>query len=176
MLRQHRRAGRGRAVSRDRLAREAAGELSATARNAFLLRSTPMNPAKLCRPALLTVDDDLGVRESYALLFDEWMDVVGAERAASALAAARQRLFNAIVLDVRMPRVSGLEMFDELRALQPGVPIIFVTAVNTAETAIAAIRLGAFDYVTKPFDIDHLVATVRRALAASAGMVSIVGR
>jgi two-component system response regulator YesN len=103
------------------------------------------------------------------------MDIVGVASGASAVAAARERRFDAIILDVRMPRVSGLEIFEELRALQLGVPIIFVSAMNTADTAMSAIRLGAFDYVTKPFDGESLSSIVRHALAAAPGVVSVVG-
>jgi YesN/AraC family two-component response regulator len=127
------------------------------------------------RPALLAVDDDPGVRESYAFIFED-MDVVTADGAASALAAARRQPFHAIILDVRMPRVSGVEAFGPLRDAQPRTPIVFVTAVDNAETAVRAMRLGAFDYVTKPFEMDQLVAIVRRAVASMEGGVSVVGR
>src|SRR5436190_11858454 len=127
------------------------------------------------RPALLAVDDDEGVRDAYALIFEDWMDVVGVASAATALAAAGRRRFDAVLLDIRMPRVSGLDVFEDLRTLQPGVPIIFVSAVNAVETAVTAIRLGAFDHVTKPFDADTLTGLVRRAVAAASGVVSIVG-
>src|SRR5205085_8755184 len=95
---------------------------AATARGASLLRSTPMNLPRPRRPTLLTVDDDLGVREAYALLFDKGMDVVGVESAANALVAARERRFDAILLDVRMPQMGGLEAFEASRAAQPEVP------------------------------------------------------
>jgi len=128
------------------------------------------------RPALLAVDDDLGIRESYALLFEDSTDLVAANNAATAIAAAHERRFAAILLDIRMPQMSGLEAFESLRATQPGVPIIFVTAVDNAETAVTAMRLGAFDYVTKPFSEERIVAVVIRAIASAAGVVSVVGR
>lgn len=62
------------------------------------------------RPLLLTIDDDEGVRDAYGLLFDDWLEVVGVGSAARALAVARERHFNAILLDIRMPRMSGLEV------------------------------------------------------------------
>jgi YesN/AraC family two-component response regulator len=128
------------------------------------------------RPKVLAVDDDPGVREAYAFMFESWADVVAADGAAAALEAARHDTFDAIILDVRMPVVSGVEAFAPLRAAQPRAPIVFVTAVDTAETAIRAMRLGAFDYVTKPFEMSDLVAIVRRAVASTAGVVSVVGR
>src|SRR5438034_5252226 len=146
------------------------------AKGASLLRSAPMNLPILRRPALLTVDDDLGVREAYALLFDEGMDVVGVESAAGAVTAARERRFASILLDVGMPQMGGLEAFEPLRAAQPGVPIIFVTAVDTTDTVVQAMRLGAFDYVTKPFSLERITAVVSRAVASTAGVVRVVGR
>ena len=127
------------------------------------------------RPALLAVDDDPGVRESYGFMFED-MDVVTADGAASAVAAAQRQPFQAILLDIRMPRVSGVEAFAQLREAQPRTPIVFVTAVDNAETAVRAMRLGAFDYVTKPFELEQLVAVVRRAVASMEGVVSVVGR
>ncbi len=137
-----------------------------------------MNPSGVAvrRPGLLVVDDDAGVREAYALIFEGVMDVVEAGDAASALEAVRRQAFDVILLDVRMPGVSGVEAFEALRAVQPRVPIVFATAVDTAETAVRAMRLGAFDYLVKPFHQDELMAVVRRALALAGGVVSVVGR
>jgi YesN/AraC family two-component response regulator len=104
------------------------------------------------------------------------MDVTGAGDAAAALEAARGGRFDAILLDVRMPGVSGMDAFEPLRAAQPDTPIIFVSAIDSAETAVRAMRLGAFDYVTKPFDLDALVTVVRRALASRTAVVSLVGQ
>ena len=127
------------------------------------------------RPALLVVDDDGSVRESYLLIFEDTMNVTEAGNAASALAAARSGPFDAILLDVRMPGMTGMEAFGPLRAAQPDTPIIFVSALEDAETAVRAMRLGAFDYVTKPFDMDALTILVKRAVASRSELVSLVG-
>ena len=129
----------------------------------------------MSRPALLVVDDDPGVRESYVLIFEDWMDVTATADAEGAVTLARRQAFDAILLDVRMPGVSGVDAFDALRAAQAQAPIIFVTAVDNAETAVRAMRLGAFDYVTKPFTMEQLTSIVRRALASVSGVVSVVG-
>jgi YesN/AraC family two-component response regulator len=145
-----------------------------------LLVSTPMSPtdhlARKARPTLLVVDDDLGIRESYELIFEDSMNIVAAASVAGALAAAHDHAFDAVLLDIRMPHVSGLEAFEALRAAQPRVPIIFVTAIDTAETAVHAMRLGAFDYVTKPFTVERITAVVSRAVASRVGAVHVVGR
>ena len=126
------------------------------------------------RPVLLAVDDELGIRESYAILFEDRMDVVQAESAERAVGAAKHQRFDAILLDVRMPGMSGLEVFEPLRALQPGVPIVFVTAVENVVTPLTALRLGAFDALLKPFEIEPLVNVVRRAVVSRTGTVSVV--
>ncbi|MBM4441339.1 MAG: response regulator [Candidatus Rokubacteria bacterium] len=128
------------------------------------------------RPAILVVDDDENVRDSYGYIFESWADVTPADGAASAVTLAHQRSFDVILLDVRMPRVSGVEAFTPLRDAQPRTPIVFVTAVDNAETAVRAMRLGAFDYVVKPFELERLVGVVRRAIAAAGGVVNVVGR
>ena len=126
------------------------------------------------RFALLAVDDDPGIRETYALLFEDTIDVVAVGSALTAITAAHQQPFDAILLDVRMPHMSGFEAYASLRAAQPDVPIIFVTAVDSVETAVNAMRLGAFDYVVKPFIAERLVTVVERAIASSAGVVHVV--
>ena len=127
------------------------------------------------RPALLVVDDDESVRESYGLIFEETMDVTPAGNATAAIEAARRDRFDVILLDVRMPGLSGMEAFESIRAAQPDTPIIFVSALEDADTAVRAMRLGAYDYVAKPFDMDALTILVGRAVASRASLVSLVG-
>ena len=127
------------------------------------------------RPSLLVVDDDESVRESYVLIFEDAMDVTAAADAAAAIDAARRLPFDAILLDVRMPGMSGIDAFEPLRSAQPDTPIIFVSAVDSAETAVRAMRLGAFDYVAKPFETEALTGLVGRAVASRTSVVSVVG-
>jgi DNA-binding NtrC family response regulator len=121
-------------------------------------------------PALLVVDDDEGVREAYELLFAERMEVIGVGAAADAITAAQARRFEAILLDVRMPHMGGPEAIVALRAAQPGVPIIFVSAVDSVETKVDAMRLGAFDYIVKPFSEERLLNVVMRATGRTPGL------
>src|SRR5437870_9826057 len=67
-----------------------------------------------------------------------------------------------------MPDVDGIEILQELKAFEPKLPIIMMTAVKTVRTSVAAMKLGASDYVTKPFQEEELIATVRRALQEKA--------
>jgi YesN/AraC family two-component response regulator len=127
------------------------------------------------RPALLVVDDDGSVRESYVLIFEETMDVTEAGNATAALEAVRRQCFDVIFLDIRMPGISGMDAFASIREAQPDTPIVFVSALADTDTAVRAIRLGAFDYVTKPFDMDALTILVSRAVASRVALVSLVG-
>src|SRR5207249_4436487 len=69
-----------------------------------------------------------------------------------------------VLLDILMPEVDGLEILQELKALEPDLPVIMMTAVKTVRTTVAAMKLGASDYVTKPFQEDELLAAIRQAL------------
>src|SRR5439155_1627377 len=83
---------------------------------------------------------------------------------AAALAALDARGADVVVIDWKMPEMDGIELLRRLHARRPGLPVILVTAHGTVPSAVAAMREGAFDYVTKPFDNDELRATVGRAL------------
>ena len=83
---------------------------------------------------------------------------------AAALAALEARGADVVVTDWKMPEMDGIELLRRLHARRPGLPVILVTAHGTVPSAVAAMREGAFDYVTKPFDNDELRATVARAL------------
>jgi DNA-binding NtrC family response regulator len=82
----------------------------------------------------------------------------------AALSALAERGADVVVTDLKMPEMDGLELLRRLRALQPRLPVILLTAYGTVSTAVSAMRDGAFDYITKPFDNDELRALVARAL------------
>lgn len=84
--------------------------------------------------------------------------------AESALAELDKDFTGMIVSDIRMPRMDGLQLFSRIRALDPGIPVVLITGHADVSTAISALRDGAFDFLTKPFATEHLVAAVRKAL------------
>ena len=116
------------------------------------------------RAAVLVVDDDPGVREAFRLALEDQYDVVEAADGRQALAVLRERPVDLVLLDIRLPEMDGIEVLERIKALDESVEVILVTAVKTVRTAVAAMKLGAFDYVTKPFDEDELLALIRRAL------------
>jgi DNA-binding NtrC family response regulator len=116
------------------------------------------------RPVILVVDDEPNVRESFRLVLEDAYDVIDVPDGAAALDVVRTSSVDLVLLDIRLPEMDGIEVLERLKALDEGVEVILVTAVKTVRTAVAAMKLGAFDYVTKPFDEDELLSLVRRAL------------
>jgi len=118
------------------------------------------------QPMVLLVDDDRDMRWAMRnILADAGFDVAEAEAGGTGLELASRRTPAAVLLDMRMPGLGGEEVLRGLRRLDPGLPVIVVTAHGTISGAVSAIREGAFEYVTKPFRNEHLVETVRRAVA-----------
>jgi len=120
------------------------------------------------RPRVLIVDDEQSVRESLRLILKERAEVTLAASGEAALELAGARPFEVILLDILMPGMDGLEALERLRAGAPAAQVIMLTATKTVKTAVRAMKLGAFDYVTKPFDIDELLVLVERAAQSSA--------
>jgi two-component system response regulator AtoC len=115
---------------------------------------------------LLVVDDDRAMREMLTSLFKErGLAVEEAPSAAAALARAAEEDFDVVLSDVRMPGFSGVELVGQLRRLRPGTPVVLMTAFGSIDSAVEAMRTGAFDYLTKPFEPDAVILAVERALA-----------
>ena len=118
---------------------------------------------RMARPVILVVDDDPGVRESFRLMLEDDYEVLDAGDGATALEVLRVTQVDLVLLDIRLPEADGIEVLERIKALDEGVEVVLATAVKTVRTAVAAMKLGAFDYLTKPFEEDELLAGVRRA-------------
>ncbi|PYO03764.1 MAG: hypothetical protein DMD91_00185 [Candidatus Rokuibacteriota bacterium] len=116
------------------------------------------------RPVILVVDDDSGVREAFRLILEDQYDLLEAVDGKQALDRLRTSPVDLVLLDIRLPEMDGIEVLERIKSVDDGVEVILVTAVKTVRTAVDAMKLGAFDYLTKPFDEDNLLALVRRAL------------
>jgi two-component system nitrogen regulation response regulator GlnG len=115
--------------------------------------------------SLLAIDDEAAILDCYLLAFSEaGYKVQTALSGAGGLEIIRSNPPEVILLDIDMPELSGLETYKLIRELDPKIPVIFVTGSGSTDTAIEAIRLGAFDYVLKPFRIDQLHEVVGRAM------------
>ncbi len=116
-------------------------------------------------PSILLVDDEALPRRLYAdVLRDAGYDVHEAESGPRALEITRQETIDLVLLDIMMPAMSGLEVLGRLGELIPDAPVVIVTAHPTSENAIAALRLGAFDFIVKGFKNEVMLTTVARAL------------
>ena len=116
------------------------------------------------RPIILVVDDDAGLRDSFRLILDDDYEVIDVPDGPRALEVVRSSQVDLVLLDIRLPEMDGIEVLERIKAIDEGVEVILVTAVKTVRTAVAAMKLGAFDYLTKPFEEVELLALVRRAL------------
>jgi two-component system nitrogen regulation response regulator GlnG len=118
-------------------------------------------------PTLLVIDDEPSVQYAFRRVFgDEGVTVLPARTVAEGRARAADRP-DVIVLDIQLPDGSGLDLFRELHEADPKRPVIFITAHGTTETAIEAMKGGAFDYLVKPLDLDRLSALLGRAFDAA---------
>jgi DNA-binding NtrC family response regulator len=116
---------------------------------------------------ILIVDDDRAVATAFQqFLGFEGHDCRLASSAADALQLIDERKPNLVMMDVRMPGVDGLQALEQIRAGFPDVYVVIMTAYGSSQTSIDAIRNGAFDYLTKPLDLDQLREVIRKALAA----------
>ncbi|MBI3021692.1 MAG: sigma-54-dependent Fis family transcriptional regulator [Candidatus Omnitrophica bacterium] len=115
---------------------------------------------------ILVVDDERNVLTSFQkLLGKEGHEVVTARSGEQALSLLGAQVPDLILMDIRMAGLSGLETFQRAKAVAPKVPVIMMTAYGTTETAIEAMKLGAFEYTLKPFDIPTLKTLIEKALA-----------
>jgi two-component system response regulator HydG len=117
------------------------------------------------RQAILVVDDDLGHRTMLRTLLAGWgYAITEADDGGGALEAVRRQPFDLILMDIRMVRVSGLEALAGIKAFNPAIPVLIMTAYASVETAVQALKQGAYDYLTKPLDFDELRLTLERAM------------
>ncbi len=115
--------------------------------------------------AILIADDEFSVRDALARwLRKDGYEVATAEDAHAALRLAAERAFDAAILDVKMPGMDGIELLGRLLERDPDLPAIIITAYASVDTAVSALKRGAFDYVTKPVDPEELSHLVARAI------------
>jgi nitrogen regulation protein NR(I) len=116
---------------------------------------------------ILIIDDDAQLRQSFErILREEGHTVLSASTGEAGLALFKESMPDLVVADVRLPGMSGLEAYLAIRGIDPKIPVIIMTAFGTTETAIEATKLGAFDYVLKPFEIPDMLGLIDQALEA----------
>ena len=125
---------------------------------------------------ILLIEDDSGIADTLQrLLTTEGHEIVIEERGDDGLARAAKDFFNLVITDLKLPGLSGLELVRQLHAVKPRLPIILVTAYGTTETAIEAMKYGAYDYLLKPFNIPQLIELVHKAADSNRRMSEPVG-
>ena len=114
---------------------------------------------------ILIVDDEEAVRDSLSGWFTEdGYAVDTAVDAEEAMAKLQQQPYELVLLDIKLPGMDGMELQQRIKERNPDLPVIMITAYATVETAVQALKAGAFDYITKPFDPDNLSRLVRNAI------------
>ncbi|ENP9367017.1 sigma-54-dependent response regulator transcription factor ZraR [Escherichia albertii] len=115
---------------------------------------------------ILVVDDDISHCTILQALLRGWgYNVVLANSGRQALAQVREQVFDLVLCDVRMAEMDGIATLKEIKALNPAIPVLIMTAYSSVETAVEALKTGALDYLIKPLDFDNLQATLEKALA-----------
>jgi len=115
-------------------------------------------------PRILIVDDEAEITEILADLLSEDYDCSRAGSAEDALTRLRDDEFQLVISDITMPGMSGLDMIPHVKELAPDTVVVMISGMQTVESAISALRVGAFDYLMKPFDLRQVEAVVKRAL------------
>src|SRR5262245_32251409 len=109
----------------------------------------------LCR--ILVVDDEESIREFFEIMLKrEGYEVVTASNGREALEKLKKAKVDLILSDIQMPEMSGLELLAAVKELDPELVVIMITAFGSTETAVEAMKLGAYDYVQKPFKIEEI--------------------
>lgn len=116
-------------------------------------------------PNILVVDDEVEIAKILEkTLAPHGYNVFTAHNGSAALKIARKNNIELVLLDIHMPKMDGIELLGRFKMANPNLIVIVMTGVSTLKTAISAMKLGAYDYVTKPFELNFIVSIVEQAL------------
>jgi signal transduction histidine kinase len=113
---------------------------------------------------ILIVDDEMGPRESMRMILGPYYSVYTAESGARAIELLNQTSFDLVTLDLKMPGIPGIKVLEKIKEHDQDIEAIIVTGYGSMDTAVEGLRLGAFDYISKPFDVSHILSLTKRAL------------
>jgi len=117
---------------------------------------------------ILIVDDDISIRKMLLIVLREMdRELIPAVDALEALKILAKEKIDLLISDIKMPDITGIALLKKVKSVNPELPVIMITAYASTDDAVEAMKLGAFDYITKPFNIDELKMVVERALAAN---------
>ncbi len=130
--------------------------------------TSPAAPAPTPRPRVLVVDDERHQRDILQMILDsEGYEAVTAGNGRQALAALGEREFDVVLTDLKMPDMNGIALLEQVLRQQRGMSVVLMTAHGSIDSAVEAMRKGAFDYLTKPLDRDQLLIGLKRAVERS---------
>ena len=116
-------------------------------------------------PKILVIDDEKSIRNTLQdILTHENYEVVLAEDGQEAIEKADQQKFDVVLCDVKMPGMDGIEVLDRFREIDPDATFVMISGHGTIDTAVEAIKKGAFDFISKPLDLNRLLITIRNAM------------
>jgi DNA-binding NtrC family response regulator len=119
---------------------------------------------------VLVVDDEGGFRDMLQWYLKEHdLHVEVAKDGAEAVARAAEGKYSLVITDLTMPRLDGLKLLEEIKKMMPETAVIVITGFGTVETAVQAMRKGAFDFILKPFDLEFLIKRIKQALFGKSG-------
>lgn len=116
------------------------------------------------KPTILVCDDEEGIRESFKLILADTYHLKFANNGLQALDLLKDFTPDVMLLDIKMPKVSGIEILKQIKKLKPSLPVIIVTGYQSVETAQEALKNGAADYIPKPFDTKHILNSIEAVL------------
>lgn len=116
------------------------------------------------KATVLAVDDEIGVRESFDMVLKGEFNMLLAESGETAIETFMKNSIDIILLDIILPDANGIDLLKKFRGLDPNIEVIMVSAVKELQTAVKAIKAGAYDYVVKPFIVEDIINIVNRAL------------
>ena len=115
--------------------------------------------------SILIIDDEKAIRKTLSeILSYEGYKIEDAENGEEGLKKFNEKTYDVVLCDIKMPKIDGLEFLEKAKAANPDVPVIMISGHGTIETAVEAVKKGAFDYVSKPPDLNRLLITIRNAM------------
>ncbi len=124
-----------------------------------------MHPQQAETEKILVVDDEKSMREFLEIMLQkDGFEVTCAESGEEALTAIRREKFDLLITDIRMKPIDGLEVLRQCKSISPSTAVIIISAYASAETAVVAMKEGAYDYLPKPFKIDEMRTAITNAL------------
>ncbi|MEZ4918677.1 MAG: sigma-54 dependent transcriptional regulator [Saprospiraceae bacterium] len=117
---------------------------------------------------ILIVDDEMPIRRTLREILEfEQYDVDEAEDGSECLAKVQKEKYDVVIMDIKMPKMDGIETLERLQILSPETPVVMVSGHGNIETAVDAVKKGAFDYISKPPDLNRMLITIRNAMEKS---------